>query len=244
VVVRGRPGRQGAPRLSAAGEGELGASARPDRRRRPLRAARHRPGTAVRRKGLARREAILDAATAILIDEGYAELSTRKIAARAGIRPGNLQYYYPSKQDVVRAVLERYLERAMEAVEARVAQGAGDPAACLQAALTGLLAEQESADNCCFFWELWALAARDAAVAEAMSAFYERYWRGVVDVLMRTNSALGRARAERRAALLIAMLEGLTLFRARRDPRELPLPGLERELRALVHSLAMEAPGA
>ena len=37
--------------------------------------------------------------------DGYALLSTRKIAARAGMRPGNLQYYYRTKEDVVRAVL-------------------------------------------------------------------------------------------------------------------------------------------
>ena len=55
---------------------------------------RTRAGTAVRPKGQARSAAILDAATAILVEEGYAHLSTRKIAARAGMHPGNLQYYY------------------------------------------------------------------------------------------------------------------------------------------------------
>ena len=67
---------------------------------------RHRAGTAVLAKGQRRTETILDAATAILIEEGYAQLTTRKIATRARIRPGNLQYYYPAKHDVVRAVLD------------------------------------------------------------------------------------------------------------------------------------------
>ena len=207
---------------------------RPARLPRPLRTPRHRPGTAVLAKGQQRTEAILDAATAILIENGYAQLSTRKIASRAGMRPGHLQYYYRSKQDVVRALLERYLERVMHAVERRVAAGGGTAEERLESALGGILADQESAENCRFFWELWALAARDPAVAEAMSAFYERYWRGVVDALLGVSPALGRPRAERRAALLIAMLEGLTLFRSRKDPRQLPLPGLEKELRALV----------
>lgn len=211
-------------------------------RGRSLSAPRHRSGTAVRARGRRRREAILDAATAILIDEGYARLSTRKIAARAGIRPGNLQYYYPSKQEVVRAVLERYLERAVRAVEGRVAAASAAAPVRLQAALDGILADQESAATCRFFWELLALAARDSAIAEAMSAFYERYWREVVGAFLGANPALGRPRAERRAALLIALLEGLSLFRSRRDPRRLPLPGLEKELRALVQHLATEVP--
>jgi len=201
---------------------------------------RHRAGTAILAKGRERRDAILDAATAVLVHDGYARLSTRKIAARAGIRPGNLQYYYPSKHEVVRAVLERYLDRAVDAVERRLAVADGSPSARLRSALEGVLADQECADGCRFFFELWALAAHDAAVAVAMREFYGRYWRRVVALLLEVNPALGRPRAERRAALLVAMLEGLMLFRSRRPPYALPIPALENELRALVDGLVLE----
>jgi len=209
-------------------------------RRRSLRSSRHRPGTAVLARGRQTAESILDAATAILIEEGPARLTTRRVAARAGIRPGNLQYYYPAKHDVLRAVLERYLDRALHAVETRVAAAGGSPESRLQSALTALLADHESSTSCRFFWELWALAARDSTVADAMSVFYERYWRRVVQMLLDVQPALRRPRAERRAALFIAMLEGLTLFRSRRDPRVLPLPDLEAELRTIVEILVMK----
>ncbi len=208
----------------------------------PRRPARHRPGTAVLPKGRERRDTILDAATAILVHDGYPLLSTRKIAARAGMRPGNLQYYYRTKQDVVRAVLERYLDRAFHTLETRLAAADGAPATRLQSALDAALADQRSAESCRFFFELWALAAHDHSVAEAMREFYTRYWRRVVALILEVNPALGRPRAERRAALLIATLEGLTLFRSRRPPHELPLPALERELRGLVDRLVLEAP--
>ncbi len=200
---------------------------------------RHRAGTAVLAKGRERIESILDAATRILIDEGYAELSTRKIAARAGIRPGHLQYYYPTKQDVVRGLLERYLERATIAFGERLASTAPTPEGRLEAALDGILRDQADSESARFFFELWALAARDPAVAEAMQGFYRASWRTLVDAFLGTEPALGRPRAERRAALLIAMLEGLSLFRSR-TTRELPLPALERELRSLVRRLATD----
>ena len=200
----------------------------------PPRRQRHRAGTAVLPKGEQRNEAILDAATAILIDDGYAKLSMRKIAAGARIHIGHLQYYYPTKQAVVRAMLERYLDQAIGRVQARIARAGGDPDACALSALDAILADQENAETCRFFWELWALAARDTAIAAAMRAFYERYWREVVGTLVAANPALGRARAGRRAALLVATLEGLTLFRGRENPCELPLPGLKQELRALL----------
>lgn len=193
---------------------------------------RHRSGTAVLAKGRDRIEKILDAATRLLIDEGYAQLSTRKIAARAGIRPGHLQYYFPTKQAVVRGLLERYLERATRSFDGR----AGD----LDAVLDGILAEQTTGDSARFFWELWALAARDPAVAEAMRLFYRGYWLNLVTALLAAQPALGRPRAERRAALMVAMLEGLTLFRSRTD-QGLPLPFLERELRGLARKLATDS---
>ncbi|MEB2283199.1 MAG: hypothetical protein B6D46_05510 [Polyangiaceae bacterium UTPRO1] len=199
----------------------------------------HRPGTAVLPQGRARAEAILDAATSLLIEEGYARLSTRKIAARAGIRPGHLQYYYPTKLDVVRALLERYLARASLASEREVAADT-DARDRVDLFLDAALRDQRRSDRARFFWELWALAARDTEIADAMQGFYRSYWRRLVGDLLATAPALGRPRAERRAALLIALLEGLTLFRGRGASRELPLPFLERELRELVRGLATE----
>lgn len=201
---------------------------------------RHRPGTAVLAKGQSRVEAILDAATRVLVQEGYARLSTRRIAAEAGIRPGHLQYYFPTKEAVVRGVLERYLARASEALTSRIAAEATTPAERVDAILDAMLREQQSAETARFFWELFALAARDSAVADAMQAFYRAYWRTLVGALLAVEPGLGRPRAERRAALVIAMLEGLSLFRTRGPTRELPLPFLERELRSLIRRLATD----
>jgi len=194
-------------------------------------------------KGRQRVDAILDAATAILVDEGYASLSTRKIAARAGMLPGNLHYYYSTKHEVVRALLDRYLERATARIETRIvnAQSAptDDPA---EAALSVLFADQTNLESCRFFWELWALAARDPAVSEAMRGFYLKYWRALVAKLLQLSPALGRPRAGRRAAVIIGLLEGMTLFRSHEPPYQFPLPGLEQELRAVVRNLATEIP--
>ena len=204
--------------------------------------SRPRAGTAVLRKGRDRVQSILDAATAILIADGYAGFSARKVAARAGVRLGHLQYYFPTKQDVVRALLDRYLARATASVAERVA-AAPTASGRLDALLDVVLADQRDAETSRFFWELWALAARDAAVADAMQAFYRGYWLKVVAAMLDVEPGLGRARAERRAALLVATLEGLSLFRSRTASRELPLPLLERELRGLARRLATDLGG-
>jgi AcrR family transcriptional regulator len=56
-------------------------------------------------------EAILDAAAHILREEGVQALSTNHIAARAGVSIGSLYQYFPNKQAITRALIERYVKR-------------------------------------------------------------------------------------------------------------------------------------
>jgi AcrR family transcriptional regulator len=57
-------------------------------------------------------EAIVEAAARILAAEGRRGLTTNRIARRAGVSVGSLYQYFPNKQAVVRALLERELARA------------------------------------------------------------------------------------------------------------------------------------
>ena len=70
---------------------------------------------------------ILDAAEDLLIDEGYQSLSIRRIASQCGITPGNLQYYFPSKDILLQALLNKIIQGYLEEFE-RLRQDAGiDP---------------------------------------------------------------------------------------------------------------------
>jgi AcrR family transcriptional regulator len=57
------------------------------------------------------RQAILDATVALLIDEGYAALSTRRVAERAGIAQSTLMHHFPAREaflvDAVTHLAER-----------------------------------------------------------------------------------------------------------------------------------------
>lgn len=67
-------------------------------------------------KGEDRRDAIVRAARQMLLDEGYAGVSVRKIASELGISVGNLQYYFPTKDDLVEAVITRETQRPIDLV--------------------------------------------------------------------------------------------------------------------------------
>ena len=58
---------------------------------------------------LAAREALLEAAKGVLHDRGYAALSTREVAAAAGVPLSQIHYHFGSKQGLVLALFE-YLD--------------------------------------------------------------------------------------------------------------------------------------
>ncbi|QIS14921.1 TetR/AcrR family transcriptional regulator [Nocardia arthritidis] len=51
---------------------------------------------------------IIDAGQAVLIDHGYEGASTNRIAAAADISPGSLYQYFPNKDAIIAAVIDRY----------------------------------------------------------------------------------------------------------------------------------------
>lgn len=165
------------------------------------------------RKGQERSEAILDAAEGLLVEAGHAALTLRGVAQRAGIRLGNLQYYFTTREELVRALLARVLERATARVEARMGT-AGAPAEALDEAVETLLEEQRDPTSYRLVYDLWALAAREPAIAVELQAFYARYTDAVAELLRKVAPELSRAEARARGELLVALLEGLSLFRS------------------------------
>ncbi len=59
-------------------------------------------------------EALLDATARVLIKEGYDRASTNKIAAVAGVSIGSLYQYFPSKEALVAAVIDRHMQEMLQ----------------------------------------------------------------------------------------------------------------------------------
>ncbi len=84
-------------------------------------------------KGLRTRSAILDAAERQFSERGFEGVSLRQIMDEAGVQMGQLQHYFPTKEDVFVGVLDRRLAQvtadyvaAVEEMEAQVDAGQAD----------------------------------------------------------------------------------------------------------------------
>ena len=56
-------------------------------------------------------EALLDAAERLLVDVGYARITTRRLAEEAGVNHGLVHYYFGSIENLLVRTLERFTER-------------------------------------------------------------------------------------------------------------------------------------
>jgi AcrR family transcriptional regulator len=66
------------------------------------------------------RDMLIDATIQIMVDEGYAAATSRRVAAEAGVKPALVHYYFPTMDELYRAVFRRgaaaYLERQQKAL--------------------------------------------------------------------------------------------------------------------------------
>jgi AcrR family transcriptional regulator len=77
------------------------------------------------RRKEARPQELLDAGLALFVEKGFAATRAEEIAARAGVSKGTLYLYYPSKEELLKAVIRERLggELAAVAAEARRFEG-------------------------------------------------------------------------------------------------------------------------
>jgi AcrR family transcriptional regulator len=78
---------------------------------------------------------ILDATVQILSTRRTAHLTTKAIAARAGLSVGSLYQYFPNKEAIVLALIERKAEEVTSAFEDAARQQRGQPLASALCAL-------------------------------------------------------------------------------------------------------------
>src|SRR5690242_1708031 len=74
--------------------------------------------------GSIRRDQIVEAATAVITEQGLQNLSLSEIEKKAGMSRGQLTYYFPAREHILLAVFDRLLHQMCQRA------GTGDGRAC------------------------------------------------------------------------------------------------------------------
>jgi len=72
-------------------------------------------------------DALVEATARILVKEGFDRASTNRIAEVAGVSVGSLYQYYPGKEALVSAVIDRHNQEIMRVVRGALAEVASQP---------------------------------------------------------------------------------------------------------------------
>jgi AcrR family transcriptional regulator len=67
--------------------------------------------------------AILEAAAQVLVERGFDGASTNLIARRAGVSIGSLYQYFPNKESLVAALIERHFVESMQLMPSELREG-------------------------------------------------------------------------------------------------------------------------
>jgi AcrR family transcriptional regulator len=127
------------------------------------------------------RAALLDATIELLGEVGYAALTTREVAARAGVSRGAQTHHFPTKADLVVAGVERLFDQ--QATAFRAAFDALPPSERDLGAAVGLLWEIVRGPTYAAVLEVVVAARTDDSlrvVVHALSATFERTLSGLL----------------------------------------------------------------
>ncbi|MFM9934900.1 MAG: TetR/AcrR family transcriptional regulator [Novosphingobium sp.] len=178
-------------------------------------------------KGYETRGLILRTALDILIEEGYRAMSMRRVAAACGMKLGNLTYHYPTREDLVRELLNAVISSYEVEFGAIVHSPGLQPEERLSRLCSLILDDIATKKTTRFFPELWALANHDAFVYERVHELYARARAPLIEIIADMRPDLSEQDRLDLALFISASMEGLTVFAGYRMPFSARLPAVE-----------------
>src|ERR1700681_2540697 len=177
-----------------------------------------------------RQQALVQAAFIQIAERGFEGLRTREVAAGVGLNIATLHYYFPTKESLIRGVVEHAMVRFRSTLAPH-----GSPADQLRnhlRAVRKLLVDEP--ELTAVMGELALRSARDKSIAGIMTEMYDA-WHATLRGLLRRAVREGGMRPELDsdgvAALIVATLTAVTLPTLSGTPRtDQALRQLERWL--------------
>lgn len=163
------------------------------------------------RKSVEARTTIVNSAIEQLIDQGYHNFSLRKVAVRAGISIGKLQHQFPSKEELIREMLDVVISGYLDDF-ASVIESSASAEEQLYKVLKHVVDDLTTKETTIFFPELWSLANHEPVVCDLMNEMYGRYQNVYHGIIRAINPELSDEQIEKTALFIAASLEGHTIF--------------------------------
>jgi AcrR family transcriptional regulator len=189
-------------------------------------------------RGARTRTHILAAARDILIEEGFAAISIRRVARRAALAPGNVSFHFPVLDQLLMGLVDHIVGDYIN----RLGGGpSGNPATALrelESVVAALVDDLKTPQTAALFLEIWSIARHSETASSMMTSLYDQERLFLEQYIQAVSPAMPPDVRARRATLIAMQIEGMLLVLAPGRPRRAWHRGLKQELIACARFLA------
>ena len=160
-------------------------------------------------KGLSTRDRIVKAARQRLVDGGFEALVMRELADSLGMKLGNLQYYFRTRDDLILEVIEAEAVIDVQAIADNL-ERYESPAAAFHAIVGDLVARWRGHSGVLFSL-LGNLASHSDPFRQLYRRIYLRFYDALESLLNEMNPALTDEEVTLRVRLITALVDGSSM---------------------------------
>jgi AcrR family transcriptional regulator len=154
------------------------------------------------------RAQLVDAAEALLLDEGYAAVTSRRVAAKAGLKPQLVHYYFRTMDDLYLEVLRRQADHNLAQFEQAIAA---------DGSLRNLWRLNADPRGAAFTIEFVALANHRKAIRAEIARYAERFRAAQIDAITAALADQGIPEAQLPPTVALLLMTGLSQVLALED---------------------------
>lgn len=187
------------------------------------------------RKGRERRKNIIETAKRRLIKQGHEGLVLREIAVELSITHGNLQYYFKTKEDLLKAIYNEQVREYIDSMKEAAKQASsrnGRIGAIFESTMQVIEAEQTT------LWRvLIGIADQNPAFAAILRRENDIYEDALINELTNIAPNMSDSRRGHIAKIMKCILDGMAIELTYSDPRSTEFIAFKGEVRALFQTL-------
>ena len=160
-----------------------------------------------------RKRAILDATLRLVAAQGAGAVRLRDVARESGVSVGSLQYYFESRDQLVREAFDQHAREVVDLVTL-AGDGSATPDARLTAVIDAAVLRSDLRLSATLWMEFVTAGLHDAKLRPLLSHAYEA-WRDLLAEVVRAGTESGEFRpllpTETVVACLVALIDGFEL---------------------------------
>jgi AcrR family transcriptional regulator len=160
-----------------------------------------------------RKRAILEVTLRLVADQGAAAVRLRDVARAAGVSVGSLQYYFDSRDELIRAAFDQHARDVVDLV-ALAGDASATPPARLAAVIEAAVLRPDLRHSAALWMEFVTAGLHDAQLRALLEGAYEA-WRDLLAEVVRAGTETGDFRPllspPTVVVCLVALIDGFEL---------------------------------